>query len=140
MDCSPPDSPVHGISQNTGVGCHFLLQGIFPTQGLNPGLLHWRQILHHLNHTVLMHETSVCVLSHFSCVQLCETLWTVARQTPLPMGVLQARILEWVAMPSSRESSRPRDRTLISCMASGFFTAEPPGKPCMKPASLHKAT
>ena len=29
--------------QNTGVGCHFLLQGIFPTQGSNPGLLHWRQ-------------------------------------------------------------------------------------------------
>src|SRR5574337_1312024 len=82
----------HFPGQNTGVGCHFLLQGIFPTQGLNPGLLHWRQILHHLNHTVLMHETSMCVLSHFSCVQLCETLWTVARQTPLPMGVLQARI------------------------------------------------
>ena len=32
-------------SKNTGVGCHFLLQGIFPTQGLNPGLPHYRQIL-----------------------------------------------------------------------------------------------
>ena len=32
---------------NTGVGCHFLLQHIFPTQGLNPGLLHCRQILYH---------------------------------------------------------------------------------------------
>ena len=31
--------------RNTGVGCHFLLQGIFPTQGSNPGLLHWRQTL-----------------------------------------------------------------------------------------------
>ena len=31
--------------KDTGVGCHFLLQGIFPTQGLNPGLLHYRQIL-----------------------------------------------------------------------------------------------
>ena len=30
--------------QSPGVGCHFLLQGIFPTQGSNPGLLHWRQI------------------------------------------------------------------------------------------------
>ena len=36
--------------KNTGVGCHFLLQGIFPTQGLNTGLLHWRQILYHLSH------------------------------------------------------------------------------------------
>ena len=31
-------------------GCHFLLQGIFPTQGLNPGLLHCRQMLYHLSH------------------------------------------------------------------------------------------
>ena len=40
MDCSPPGIFVHGDSpgRNTGVGCHALLQGIFPTQGLNPGL------------------------------------------------------------------------------------------------------
>ena len=36
--------------KNTGVGCHFLLPGIFPTQGLNPCLLHCRQILYHLRH------------------------------------------------------------------------------------------
>ena len=36
--------------KNTAVGCHFLLQGIFPTQGTEPGLLHCRQILDHLNH------------------------------------------------------------------------------------------
>ena len=35
--------------KNTGVGCHFLLQGIFLTQGSNPGLLHCRQILYHLS-------------------------------------------------------------------------------------------
>ena len=42
MDCSPPGSSVHGDSpgKNTGVGCHTLLQGIFPTQGSNPRLLH----------------------------------------------------------------------------------------------------
>ena len=42
MDCSPPGSSVHGDSpdKNTGVGCHALLQGIFPTQGSNPYLLH----------------------------------------------------------------------------------------------------
>ena len=41
MNCSPPGSSVHGDSpgKNTGVGCHPLLQGIFPTQGLNPRLL-----------------------------------------------------------------------------------------------------
>ena len=45
-------SSVHGISpgKNTGAGCHFLLQGIFPTQGSNPGLLHCRQMLYHLSY------------------------------------------------------------------------------------------
>ena len=44
MDCSPPGSSVHGDSpdKNTGVGYHALLQGIFPTQGSNPGLPHCR--------------------------------------------------------------------------------------------------
>ena len=42
----PCDSP----GKNTGVGCHSLLQGLFPTQELNPGLLHCRQLLYHLNH------------------------------------------------------------------------------------------
>ena len=37
-------------SKSTGVGCHFLLQGIFSTQGLNLGLPHYRQTLYHLSH------------------------------------------------------------------------------------------
>ena len=47
MDCSPPDSSVHGDSpsKNTGLDCHALLQGILPTQGLNPDLLHCKLIL-----------------------------------------------------------------------------------------------
>ena len=52
VDFSLPDSSVHGIlhSKNAGVGCHSLLQGIFPTQRSNLGLLHCRQILYHLKH------------------------------------------------------------------------------------------
>ena len=71
MDCSLPGSSVHGDSpgKNTGVGCHALLQGIFPTQGLNTGLPRCRQILYCLSH----------------------------QRSP--------RILEWVAVPSSRGSS-----------------------------------
>ena len=38
-------------------------------------------------------------------------------------GILQARILEWVAFPSSRWSSQPRDQTQVSCIAGGFFTS-----------------
>ena len=43
--------PWNSLGKNTGVGCHSLLQGIFPTQGMNPGLLHWGQIFfYHLSH------------------------------------------------------------------------------------------
>ena len=52
MDHSPPGSSVYGDSpvKNTGMGCHFLLEGIFLTQGLNPGFLHYRQTLYYLSH------------------------------------------------------------------------------------------
>ena len=52
MDCSPPGPFVHGDSpgKNTAVGCHVLLQGIFPTQGSNRGLQHCRRILYRLSH------------------------------------------------------------------------------------------
>ena len=52
VDCSPPGSSVHGdsLGKNTRVGCHDLLQGIFPAQGSNPGLLHCRQILYWQSH------------------------------------------------------------------------------------------
>ena len=50
------------------------------------------------------------------------TPWTAALQAPLSMGTLQARILEWVAMPSSRGSSQPRDQIQVSHIAGRFFT------------------
>ena len=43
-------SPWDFLGKSTGVDCHFLLQGIFPTQGSNPGLLYCRQTLYHLSH------------------------------------------------------------------------------------------
>jgi len=74
MDCSPPGSSVHGdpSGKNTGVGCHSLLQGIFPTQGLNPGLPHYREVLYCLNnqgspnnwisHTHEAQEMELCLI------------------------------------------------------------------------------
>ena len=82
---SLPAEP-QGKPKDTGVGSLSLLQRIFPTQGSNPGLPHYRQIL--------------CCLSHLG----------------------SPRILEWVAYPFSRGSSRPRNRTSVSCMARGSFT------------------
>ena len=54
----------------------------------------------------------------FSHVQLFVTLWTVALQAPLSMGFFQVRILEQVAISSSRGPSQPRDRTQVcfSCV------------------------
>ena len=70
-------SPWNSPDQNPGVGSLSFLQGVFPTQGSNPGLPHDRQILYQLSH----------------------------KGSP--------RILEWVAYPFSRRSSRPRDLTLV---------------------------
>ena len=64
----------------------------------------------------------LCMLILFSRVQLSETLWTIAHQAPLSIGILQARMLEWIAMPSSRGSSQPRDQTQFSLIAGRFFT------------------
>ena len=99
MDCSLPGSSVHEDSpgKNPGVGCHALLQGIVPTQSLNPGLLHYRQILYHLSHQGSL-NILLLLLSHFSCVQLCATPQTTAHQAPPVPGILQARTLEWVAI------------------------------------------
>ena len=95
------------------MGNHSLLQGIFQTQGLNKGLLQWRQILYHPSHHKES-ESEIC-----SVVSLSETPWKFYTVH----GILQGRTLEWVAFPFSRRSSQPRDRTQISSIAGGFFTS-----------------
>ena len=62
----------------------------------------------------------ICVIS-LSVMSNSVTPWTVAHQAPLSMGILQARILEWVAMPSSRGHSQPRNLTQVSLIAGRFF-------------------
>ena len=63
----------------------------------------------------------VCVRLVAQCVQFFVTPWTVAQQPLLSRGILQARIVEWVTMPSSRGSSQPRDQTQVSHIAGEFF-------------------
>ena len=62
-------------------------------------------------------------------VRLFATPWTVVHQALLSMGILQARILEWIARPSSRGFSQPKDWTQVSPHAGGFLSSEPPEKP-----------
>ena len=73
-----------------------------------------------------------------SCPTLCDPMdYTVH-------GILQARILEWVAFPFFRGSSQPRDWTQVSCIAGGFFTSRATredqeywsGEPIRSPADL----
>ena len=63
----------------------------------------------------------VKVLVVHACPTVCDPMDC---SLPAYHGILQARILEWVAIPFSRGSSQPRDRTQVSCIASGFFTTE----------------
>ena len=65
------------------------------------------------------------VLSH-SVMSNSVTPWSIAHQAPLSMGILQASILEWAAMPSSRGSSQPRNRTQVFHIAGRFFTIQAP--------------
>ena len=85
--------------------------------------------------SITIHTYTHCVclraLSHFSRVWLFVTLWTVACQAPLSMGILQARMLEWVAIPFPEDLLDPEIEPISwgSCIGGRFFTADPPGRP-----------
>ena len=90
VDCSQPSRlpcPWDFPGKNTGVGCHFLLQGIFPTQGSNPGFPHSRQILYQLSHkgSLCSHYPNIHIqyiytytVKSLSRARLFVTPWTVA--------------------------------------------------------------
>ena len=70
------------------------------------------QTLSHIINSVYTHKVKVTQL----CLTLCDPMDCTVH------GILQARILEWVAIPFSREPSQTRDQTQVSCIAGGFFT------------------
>ena len=70
----------------------------------------------------LFYKIYACMLMLQSCPTLCESHGLQPPGSSVH-GILQARILEWVAMPYSRGSSWPRDRTWVSHIVSRFFTA-----------------
>ena len=123
------------LDQTIGVGSPSLLQRIFPTQGLNPGLPHCTQILYKLsyqgspstyNGMVFSFNMEGNHVTHSNmdeptCHLGCYTKWNKWKSlshvqlfvTPGPYSpwTSQARILEWIAFPFSRGSYHPRDRT-----------------------------
>ena len=64
--CNPMVWPWNSLGKITRLGCHSLLQGIFPIQGSNPGLMHCRQILYHLSYQGSLWEVIVVCFSHIS--------------------------------------------------------------------------
>ena len=89
MDYCPSDFSVHGDfpGKNTGVGCHFLLQGIFLTQGANPHLLHWQ-----VDSLPLSHQGSPKYITYIMPFNSSNSLirWRLwERDHYLPFGVLK---------------------------------------------------
>ena len=81
-------------------------------------------------------KKSMCVKSLQSCLTLCNPMDCSPPGSSVH-GILQARILEWVAMPSSRGSSPPRDWTRVSCFLCWQMGSLPPGPPGKPESSAH---
>ena len=118
--CTRLFCPWDFLGKSTGVGCYFLLQGIFPTQGSNPGLLHCRQMLYRLSHQGSHHglyssrnfpaqNTGVCSL-FFSRGPSQPSQWSNLGLQHCRQMLYQLshkgspRIPEWVAYPFSSGS------------------------------------
>ena len=118
---SPKDGPPYCLTDHVENSDWCLFGFAFPLLNVK----NWGSSLH-----VFVYNVPPSVLSHFqSCLTLCDPM-----DCNLPgfsvCGILKTRILEWVAMPSFRGTSQPRNWTCSSCasfIAGGFFTTEPPG-------------
>ena len=107
MHCSQPGFSVCGdsLGKNTGLGCHALLQGIFPIQGSNPGLPHCRQILYHLSHQGSPRFPGESEVAQ-SCPTLCDP-WTIAHQAPPSMGLSRQERWSGLSCPPPGELPDP---------------------------------
>ena len=117
--------------QNTGVGCHALLQRIFPTQGSNPGLPHCRQVLYHLSFS------AAAAKSVQSCPTLCDPIGSSPPGSPCPWdspgkntGVGCHFLLQCMKVKSEREVaqscltlSNPMDCSLPGSSVCWIFQA-----------------
>ena len=128
------DSATHGLlparllcpwdfpGKNIGMGCHFILQRIFPTQGSNPRLLHsssvagyrlLHKVLAIVNNAVNITMNIVIVAAVKLRLTLCDPMVCTSPGSSVH-GISQGRILEWVAISFPRGSSQPRDQTRVS--------------------------
>ena len=144
MDCSLPGSSVHGIFRARileWVAISFSRRSSPPRDQTRVCRIVDRRV-YRLSHqgSIAKELESISSITYngnesgkeyiYTCMcdqslQLCPTFRNPMDCSPpgsSVYGILQARILEWVAMSSFRESSQPKDRTQVSCIAGGFFT------------------
>ena len=125
MNRSTPGLPVcHQLLEFTQTHVHWVNDVIQPSHPLSSPSSPTINLSLHQG----LFKHNACV--HAKSLQMCLTLYNPVDCRPpdssVP-GILQARILEWLAIPSSRGSSQPKDQTRISCIA-GRLSSEPPGK------------
>ena len=101
VDCSPSGPSVHGI--------------------LQARILEWCVYIYIYMIYKVYNIHKVYIYKKLKVAQSCPTLCNPMDYTV--HGILQARLLEWVAFPFSTGSSQPRDRTQVSHIAGGFFTS-----------------
>ena len=131
--------------KNTGVGHHFLLQGIFPTQGSNPGLLHWQvdslltklwgkpiAMREKLWGKPMIHKGVQFSSVQFSCSVVSDsfaTSWTVALQTLLSMRFPRQEYWSGSPFPSPGDLPDPEVAPVFLAWQADSLSAEPQGKP-----------
>ena len=148
--------PWNSLGKNTGVGCHFLLQGIFPTLGLNPYLLHWQADSLPQSHQRSLQKIALKHLPHFPFICLClakpnSTFSSACR--PACSMVLSCLTLQeprdysltcsfrlpwqeyWGGLPFPPPGALPNPKIELMheapALAGRFFSTEPSGKPCL---------
>ena len=154
MDCSIPGFPVyHQLPELAQTHVHWVSDAIQPSHPLSSpspafslsqhqGLFQW-SVLHikwpkywscsfsispSSEYSGLISFRIDCVLVDQLCLTLCDPMDCNPPGSSVH-GILQARILKWVAIPFSRGSFQSRDQTQVSCLAGRFFTTWPPEKP-----------
>ena len=132
MDFSLPDSSTHGIFQGRIlelVAISFSRRSSWPRDRTQVSRIAGRRFtVWATSFPIKQRIYPLLLLPSLSCVRLFCDPMDCSPPGSSVHGISQARILEWVAISFSRESSRPRDRTWVCCIMGGFFTTEPPGK------------
>ena len=118
--------PQHFLGKNTGVSSHFLLQGVFPTQGSNLYLLHWQEgslpLSHQGSHSLVYSYHYLRAISRFSHVQLFATLWTVAGLAPLSKGFSRPEYQSGLPCPHPGDLPDQGAEPVSLALAGGLFT------------------